>query len=111
MTQGEAMRQARLAHGLSLEALSELSGVSWVHIGRMERGTHFGKVSTLQLLADALGISVRQYIGLDAPDDAITLTKDPKTGKFSVYCGPLRLGEANNLDESLNIIRQYTENF
>ncbi len=68
MTRGEAMRSARLSAGLSLEALAEKAGVQKNTIGRIEREEHIGRIDTIELLADVLGISIDKYIGREVPN-------------------------------------------
>ena len=63
MTRAEHMREAREKAGLTLRKLGEMSGVWYVTIGRLERGERNGNLSTVELLADALGISIDEYVG------------------------------------------------
>ena len=64
MTQGEYMRKARKRSGLSLAQLSEMSGISESTIGALERGVnHSGTIYTIEFLADALGLSIDEYVG------------------------------------------------
>lgn len=60
---GEAMKAARAAAGLSLRDLADLSGVSAQTISRLERGVREGRVDTVELLADALSLTIDQYTG------------------------------------------------
>jgi len=53
------LKQWRDRRGLSLRQLGERSGVSYVTISRIETGTFHPKVTTLEKLARALGINVR----------------------------------------------------
>jgi transcriptional regulator with XRE-family HTH domain len=53
------LRQWRTQRGLSLRALGARSGVSYVTIAKIEAGTMSPTVSTLEKLAAALGIDVR----------------------------------------------------
>ena len=63
MTRGEYMRRARKTARLSQEALEKLSGVSKHVIGFIERGTTIGSIDVIELLADALGLSIDEYVG------------------------------------------------
>ena len=69
MTRGEAMRAARKKAGLSLEELAERAGVQKNTIGRVERNEHVGRIDTIELLADVLGISIDEYIGREVPSN------------------------------------------
>lgn len=64
MTQGEHMRKARKRAGLSIEKLSRLTGIGQTTIGALERDTNrSGTIYTIGRLADALGISIDEYVG------------------------------------------------
>lgn len=64
MTQGECMRKARKRAKLSLVQLSEISGVPNATIGALERDVNrSGTIATIELLADALGLSIDEYVG------------------------------------------------
>jgi transcriptional regulator with XRE-family HTH domain len=67
------MKQARLRAGLTQRALSKISGIHQQTINALENGYVQGTISTIETLADAIGISVDEYIGhvvtkSDAPD-------------------------------------------
>jgi transcriptional regulator with XRE-family HTH domain len=53
---GAAIRAARLAHGLSQEALAELAGIDRSYMGGIERGEHNLAIMNLLKIADALGV-------------------------------------------------------
>jgi len=63
MTRGEHMKAVRLASGLTREELSNRSGVSIPAICLIERDSCGPRLSTLELLADALCIGIDEYIG------------------------------------------------
>ena len=63
MTRGKAMRAARNKAGVSIEELAARAGVEKVTVGRLEREEHIGRLDTIELLADALGLSIDEYIG------------------------------------------------
>lgn len=63
MTVGEAMKKARQITGLSIKQLSEISGVLAQLIGRYERDIVKPRIDTVEMLADALEISIDEYIG------------------------------------------------
>jgi len=54
---GRVIKQQRAMSGLTLGQLSEISGVSPSHIGRVERGERFPSARTLQKIAKPLGFS------------------------------------------------------
>ena len=64
MTKGESMRKARNRAKMSAAQLSRISGVPATTIYALERGTaRNGRIDTIELLADALRISIDEYIG------------------------------------------------
>ncbi len=63
MKRGEAMKRARRRAGLTLRQLEERSGVRAGTISRLERGLQAGRFSTILALAEALGLTVDEYIG------------------------------------------------
>lgn len=63
MTRGEAMRKARLAQGYGLNELADRAGVAHGTLSYLERDISTGNIVTLELLADALGLSVDEYVG------------------------------------------------
>lgn len=67
MTRGEAMRAARKKAGLSIEKLAALAGVERNTVARIEREEHIGRIDTIELLADVLGLSIDKYIGREVP--------------------------------------------
>jgi len=50
------IKQQRVMRGLTLERLSEMSGVSTSHLGRVERGERFPSATTLRKIANPLGL-------------------------------------------------------
>ena len=64
MTRGEIMRMWREKRGLSQLELAELSGIHQVTISALEIGRNSGgNLDTIELLADALGLSIDEYVG------------------------------------------------
>ena len=64
MTRGEIMRKWREKRGLSQCELAKLSGISQVTISALEKGRNSGgNLDTIELLADALGLSIDEYVG------------------------------------------------
>lgn len=64
MTRGEYMRRARRNAELTIRQLAALSGVSANAIGGLERGKRIsGQYMTIEVLADALGLSIDEYTG------------------------------------------------
>lgn len=63
MEPGQAMLQARHAAGLTLRQLEERSGISAGTISRLEQEKSSGILSTVSVLAAALGLSLDEYTG------------------------------------------------
>jgi transcriptional regulator with XRE-family HTH domain len=57
------LRSLRAQQGLSLRTLAEQSGVHYVSLARMEAGTLDPRLSSIQRVAKALGVSVSELIG------------------------------------------------
>lgn len=52
------LKQVRLEKGMTLETLSQLSGISKGHLSKIERQERDPKISTLVLIAEALKVDV-----------------------------------------------------
>ena len=64
MTRGEIMRMWREKRGLTQLELAELSGIHQVTISALEKGRNSGgNLDTIELIADALGLSIDEYVG------------------------------------------------
>ena len=64
MTRGEIMRKWREKRGLTQPELAKLSGISQVTISALEIGRNSGgNLDTIELLSDALGLSIDEYVG------------------------------------------------
>jgi transcriptional regulator with XRE-family HTH domain len=63
MTVSDAARSARKRKGITREHLSKISGVPVAVISRIERGKTNPRLSSVELLADALGLSIDEYVG------------------------------------------------
>ena len=58
------MRMWREKRGLTQPELARLSGISQVTISALEIGRNSGgNLDTIELLADALGLSIDEYVG------------------------------------------------
>ncbi len=58
------MRMWREKRGLTQPELAKLSGISQVTISALEIGRNSGgNLDTIELLADALGLSIDEYVG------------------------------------------------
>lgn len=63
ISKGEAMKKARISAGLSARELARITGVSHSSIVLLEADKREGMLSTIELLADTLGLSIDEYIG------------------------------------------------
>ena len=63
MTVGERIRKARKDAGLTQNQLAARLSISYVNISQLERGDRNPGVETLQRIADALDIPVRELLG------------------------------------------------
>jgi transcriptional regulator with XRE-family HTH domain len=73
---GKRLKLARVAHDLTIQQLSGLSGVGINQISRLENGEKPGvRVDTLAALAGPLEVSLDHLVGLCAPMAAPSATK------------------------------------
>ena len=63
MTRGEYARRARNNARFTQKELEKISGVPWYAIHRIESDKGTPKIDHIELLADALGLSIDEYIG------------------------------------------------
>ena len=63
MTRGETMRMHRKRAGLLQYELADLPGVTQKTIYALEHDKNNGSLTTVELLADALGLSIDEYVG------------------------------------------------
>ena len=63
MTVGEAMKKTREKANYSKKELSKISGVNAYNIGQYELDHTLPRIDIAELLADALGIIIDEYIG------------------------------------------------
>ena len=72
---GGNLRRLRKAHGLSLERLAELSGVSRAMLGQIETAKSVPTVSLLWRVADALGVPVATLVASESEPLAVVLSR------------------------------------
>lgn len=66
---GRRIRETRLALGISLEDLGELSEINWTTIGKIERGEQSPNVESVVRIATALDVDAGTLItGITADD-------------------------------------------
>jgi transcriptional regulator with XRE-family HTH domain len=61
---GKILKQKRQSGGLTLHEISEVSGVSTSHLGRIEKGERFPSADILQRIAGPLGFSESEIFTL-----------------------------------------------
>jgi len=59
---GKNIRKLRLKHGWSQDVFGERSGLNRAHVGEIERGESNVSIQTLKLIADALGVKIRDLM-------------------------------------------------
>lgn len=72
---GLFVRQCRGRKGLTLDELSERTGLSKGHLSRFERGEKFLSVAALLRVASALDVSVSEMLGESITPDALHLVR------------------------------------
>ena len=63
ITIGDAMREARVSHGLTQTELSKLSGICQSAISEYECGIRIPCILNLWSIADALGVGIDMLVG------------------------------------------------
>jgi transcriptional regulator with XRE-family HTH domain len=72
---GPRLKELREAHGISMRALGQRSGLSANALSMIERGRASPSVSTLNKLAEALGISITEFFGPVATKQHVVFVK------------------------------------
>src|SRR5262249_40528747 len=75
---GRAVRARREAQGFTLRALAARSGVSSSMISDIERGAKSPTISTLSMLAEALGVSVSVLVDRESAGKRIQVVRGPE---------------------------------
>jgi transcriptional regulator with XRE-family HTH domain len=60
---GNRIKAFRHAKGVTQDQLAELAGLNRAHLYRLENGKQSMTLRTLKIIADALGVRVRDLIG------------------------------------------------
>ena len=60
---GNRIRSLRRAKGVTQDQLAELAGLNRAHLYRLENGKQSMTLRTLKIVADTLGVRVRDLIG------------------------------------------------
>jgi transcriptional regulator with XRE-family HTH domain len=76
---GDNLRQLRRKHGLSLEQLSSLSGVSRAMLGQIETGKSAPTINLLGRIAEALKVSVASLIANPGAAGTVVVPRDRAT--------------------------------
>ena len=84
---GERVRALRRERGWTLELLAERSGVSRAMISKLERGEKNPTLVVAARVAEGLGVSLSQLVGIEARREIVVVPKerrmvmrDPETG-------------------------------
>ena len=73
MTIGEQIRQLRTEAGLSVNALSEMSGVNKYTIYHIEKGQNSGQYETIRLILKAMGYELYAIRFKEREDESETV--------------------------------------
>ena len=60
---GATIRALRLTRGWSQDVFADRSGLNRAHVGEIERGESNVTIQTLKIVADTLGVKIRDLIG------------------------------------------------
>jgi XRE family transcriptional regulator, regulator of sulfur utilization len=59
----EKIKKLRKAKGITQDQLAELSGLNRTHVYRLESGKQSMTLRTLKIIADTLGVKIRDLVG------------------------------------------------
>lgn len=81
MNVGERLLELRNKSWLTQNGLAEKAGVSQTHLRRVELGQADITVGHLQLLCDAMGITLREFFNIEAGNDELSIALSKLTPK------------------------------
>ena len=81
MNVGERLLKLRNMCWLTQNGLAERAGVSQTHLRRVELGQADITVGHLQLLCDAMNISIQEFFNVDNKDDELSIALSKLTPK------------------------------
>lgn len=84
---GERLRELREARNISMRSLATKSGLSANALSMIERGRASPSVSTLYKLADALGVSITSFFGVDSERRQVVFLKGEERPRVSFTRG------------------------
>jgi len=80
------LRQQRVMRELTLQQLSEMSGVSSSHLGRIERGERFPSARILHKIAKPLGLAEGELLTLAGYlSSSATVESETRLGRLDPY--------------------------
>jgi transcriptional regulator with XRE-family HTH domain len=86
---GHQLRELRTGRGLSIRALAEVSGLNVNTLSLIENGKTSPSVSTLQLLAMALGVPITAFFEGEVPQKRIVYQKSGQRRRAAFSRGTL----------------------
>ena len=81
MDVGKRLLELRNKSRLTQNGLAEKAGVSQTHLRRVELGQADITVGHLELLCDAMGISLREFFNIEAGNDELSVALSKLTPK------------------------------
>ncbi|MFH1184172.1 MAG: helix-turn-helix domain-containing protein [Chloroflexota bacterium] len=81
------LRELREAQGISMRALAQRSGLSANALSMIERGRASPSVSTLNKLAEALGVSITEFFGHPQSREDVVLIRSDERARVSFSRG------------------------
>jgi transcriptional regulator with XRE-family HTH domain len=101
---GGMIKRQRLMKGLTLRELSELSGVSVSHLGRVERGERFPAARILRKIAGPLGIREEElfiFAEYLPPPATAAVDREMYAGKIDPYVAGILAQEPVELQRAI----------
>ena len=78
---GKRLRELRKRAGFSVNKLSEWSGVSQLHLSKVDKSCANITVGHLNMVCDALGITLKEFFNVDEEQDEISAAISKLTPK------------------------------
>ena len=109
---GERLREARLKRGLSLRSVAQALGVSASLISQVEIGKTQPSVATLYALANHLGVSLDELLGIVMTGELAEWLGDPESGELATRVrAPLIVHESTRILRLLDLFRESKMHF
>ena len=99
---GQRIRSLRKRQGLTQEEMADKCGLHWTYIGGLERGERNPTLTTMQKVAEGLGVSVHELLDAKA-FQSVSTERDSREGRLMRL---LRRKDSQAVDLAAGIVRE-----